>query len=60
MGDVMYIFKDDIVGGNAIGCDKEEVFWRGRRVDVTDLTLGEQLEIGDIRINQGSSHASRF
>jgi len=53
---VMYIFENDVVGGYAIGCDEEEVFWRGRGVDVADLALGKQLEIGDVRIDQGSSH----
>jgi hypothetical protein len=36
-----YIFQNDVVGGYAIGCDEEEVLWRGRRVDVTDLALGK-------------------
>jgi hypothetical protein len=37
----VYIFQNDVVGGYAIGCDEEEVLWRGRRVDVTDLALGK-------------------
>ena len=53
---IIYIFENDVVGGYAIGCDEEEVFWGGRRVDVADLALGKQLEIGDVRIDQGSSH----
>ena len=36
-----YIFQNDVVGGYAIGCDEEEVLWRGRRVDVTDLAFGK-------------------
>ena len=53
---ITYIVEDDVVGGYAIGCDEEEMFWRGRRVDVADLALGKQLEIGDVRIDQGCSH----
>jgi len=37
----IYIFENDVVGGYAIGCDEEEEFWRGRRVDVADLALGK-------------------
>ena len=53
---ITYIVEDDVVGGYAIGCDEEEMFWRGCSVDVADLALGKQLEIGDVRIDQGCSH----
>jgi hypothetical protein len=53
---IIYIVEDDVVGGYAIGCDEEEVFWGGCRVDVADLALGKQLEIGEVRIDQGSGH----
>ena len=52
---MIYIFQDDVVGRYAIGCDEEEVICRGRCVDVADLTLGEQLEVRNIRVDQGSS-----
>ena len=38
---VIYIVENDVVGGYAIGCDEEEVFWGGRRVDVANLALGK-------------------
>ena len=53
---VIYVFENDVVGGYAIGCDEEEVVCGGRRVDVADLALGKELEIGDVRIDQGNSH----
>jgi hypothetical protein len=38
---MIYIFQNDIVCGYAVGGDEEEAIWRGRRVNVTDLTLGK-------------------
>ena len=56
----IYIFHNDVVGGYAIGCDEEEVFWRGRRIDVADLTLGKELELGNVRVDQGRSTSHDF
>jgi len=60
MGGQIYIFHDDIVGGYAIGRDEEEVFWRGRRIDVTDLALRKELELGNVRIDQSCHNMEYF
>ena len=35
------------------------MLWRGRRIDVTDLALGKQFQVREVRVDQGcSSHSS--